>query len=257
MSRPLRVMSFNIRFGLAMDPLNRWGLRRDAVVETIRSAAPDTAGLQEVLWFQLWHLRRSLRQFASVGRGRRTFGRGEQTPVLARRDRFGFERHGHFWLSERPSVVGSIGWDATVARMCTWAVLSDRAAGRRFAVLNTHFDHRGPTAREQSARLLVGRLAQFEGLPVILTGDLNADEDSPTLDVLRGAGLRDTFRVARPEAQEAGTFHKFTGKARPAKIDYVMCDSSWTVLSADILREPVGGRWPSDHFPVVAELALR
>ncbi|MBT3668340.1 MAG: hypothetical protein HN548_12755, partial [Opitutae bacterium] len=37
----LRVMSFNIRLGVANDGKNRWDLRKDLVVETIRKYNPD------------------------------------------------------------------------------------------------------------------------------------------------------------------------------------------------------------------------
>jgi PhnB protein len=41
-----------------------------------------------------------------------------------------------------------------------------------------------------------------------------------------------------------------------AKIDFVLCDPSWRVLSATIIQDRPFGRWPSDHFPVITDLEL-
>ncbi|KAJ4461863.1 hypothetical protein PAPYR_1544 [Paratrimastix pyriformis] len=57
----------------------------------------------------------------------------------------------------------------------------DRTNGRVFVFANTHFDYLSPEARTQSAKLVLGRLGdlgQAGGIPVVLTGDLNAEPDS-------------------------------------------------------------------------------
>ena len=48
----VKVMSFNVRYGTAMDGDNSWPHRKDIVVETIRKYSPDLCGLQECLVFQ-------------------------------------------------------------------------------------------------------------------------------------------------------------------------------------------------------------
>ena len=45
-------MSFNIRLGVAKDGENRWDLRKELVVKTIREYTPDLLGLQEVFPMQ-------------------------------------------------------------------------------------------------------------------------------------------------------------------------------------------------------------
>ena len=50
-------MSFNIRLGVANDGENRWDLRKDLVVKTIRGYNPDLLGLQEVFPMQEEYLR--------------------------------------------------------------------------------------------------------------------------------------------------------------------------------------------------------
>lgn len=80
------------------------------------------------------------------------------------------------------------------------------------------------------------------------------DEDSEPLEVFRSAGLRDTFRDALPDATDVQTVHHYRDFVGTRKLDYIMRDERWQVLSAAIIREPARGRLPSDHFPVIAEL---
>ena len=64
----------------------------------------------------------------------------------------------------------------------------------------------------------------------------------------------DTFRALHPQAEPVGTFNGFAGKSDGDKIDYVFVEPKIMVLSAEILRTNVEGRYPSDHFPVTAIL---
>ncbi len=254
---PIRVMSFNIRYGTANDGENRWELRRDLVIETIQKHGPQILGVQEALALQMDALAEALPRFQVLGQGRLGGRQGEYAALLVDRERFEVEEHGDFWLSPTPEEVGSRGWDAALPRMCTWAVLRDLKTGARIRVLNTHFDHRGQQARLESTAVLIREGQLGADLPVIVTGDLNADEDSPPLSRLREAGLRDSFRAVHPEAEEVGTFNGFRGRTDGGKIDYVLVDSRWQVSRAEILRDNDEGRYPSDHFPVVADLVLR
>ena len=81
-SPALRVMTFNIRYGTARDGANRWELRKQHVVTTIREARPHLLGLQEALAFQLAYLRAELPGYASVGVGRGGGERGEFSCIM-------------------------------------------------------------------------------------------------------------------------------------------------------------------------------
>ncbi|MEM6799164.1 MAG: endonuclease/exonuclease/phosphatase family protein [Planctomycetota bacterium] len=79
-AEPLRVMTFNIRYGTANDGPNAWPRRRDAVVETIRRFDPDVLGVQEALAFQLDELQRSLTGLSAIGKGQDDGRRRGATP---------------------------------------------------------------------------------------------------------------------------------------------------------------------------------
>ena len=65
-----------------------------------------------------------------------------------------------------------------------------------------------------------------------------------------------TLLHSAASAQDVGTFNGFRGRTDGGKIDYVLVDSRWQVEGAEILRDNDEGRYPSDHFPVVADLVL-
>lgn len=256
-ARPLVVMSFNVRYGTATDGLDAWPLRSSALAARIHEAAPDVLGVQEALDFQVEFLERELSTHVRLGQGRDGGARGEHSALFVARARFDVLEHGDFWLSETPELVASVGWDAALTRMCTWARLRDRRSGLEFGVWNTHFDHRGPLARERSAQLIAARVAQRGGAHIVL-GDLNAGEDEPPLAALRAVGLVDSFRALHPSAKQVGTFHAFRGGLDGARIDFVLATADFTPLSASILSAPAAnGRWTSDHHPVVAAYGAR
>ncbi|MBD3236584.1 MAG: endonuclease [Candidatus Eisenbacteria bacterium] len=277
---PLRVMSFNIRYGSAADGENAWPQRREMVVETILRFDPDLLGLQECLAEQADDLQAALSGYAFFGAGRDDGQRaGEMCAILYRRARFEELAGGHFWLSETPSRPGSRGWDAACPRMVSWVRLAERgrAAGGALCFLNTHFDHRGSRARREAALLLRERLGDLCGsCAVIVTGDFNAPADAgesaPYRILLGEVGSRaeraprdaraprvlrpliDTYRALHPLAPGEGTYHGFRGERFGARIDWILATPDLHPLEAAIVSRGQAGRYPSDHFPVTAVL---
>lgn len=254
--RPVKIVSYNIRYGTADDGPDRWERRRGAVIELLRGQRPDVIGLQEALRFQIDEIREAMPGMAEVGGGRDD-GRagGEHSQILFDAGRFVLAEGGTFWLSETPRTPGSRSWGSAFPRICVWARLVDRATGAGLYVYNTHWDHVSQEARERSAAAIAAHAAA-RGVgadPVVILGDLNAGEENPAVAALREAGYRDAFRVLHPEAA-GGSFNAFrVGHEGGEKIDYVFVSPGLEVLSAEILRDRTPeGRWPSDHFPVTA-----
>jgi endonuclease/exonuclease/phosphatase family metal-dependent hydrolase len=260
---PLRVMTFNLRYDTPSDSGNAWPHRRDWVASLIRFHAPDVVGVQEALLHQLTDLDARVPEFARVGVGRAD-GRtgGEFSAILYRRNRLHLLDSGTFWLSPTPEIAGSKGWDAAIERVATWARVRDRRTGCRFLLVNTHFDHVGEMARQQSARLIRRRAAALaDGLPVILTGDLNAIPASEpyrimTRDTIAGTlPLRDAFSASRAgHYGPTSTWTDFRAIEPGRRIDYVLVSPGVTVLKHGILPDSWNGRFPSDHLPVVADV---
>ncbi len=260
----LRLLTFNVRYGLADDGANSWSYRRELVFDVIRDGAYDVVGLQEALPIQVAEIGEALAEFDVYYRTREVDpNEGEACALLFRRSRWHLlePESGTLWLSETPQEPGSKSWDSSLPRILTWASLEEKATGQRLNVINTHFDHRGAEARVRSAELVWRQAASLaESAPVVVMGDFNAGEDSEPLGVLTRSDPRltlvDSYRVVYPDAVDAGTFNSWRGEVSGEKIDGVLVDTRLRVLGAEILRDSVDGRFPSDHYPVSAVLGF-
>lgn len=203
--------------------------------------------------------------WARIGVGRQADGGGEYGAILYRTDRLDVLDEGTFWLSETPGVPGSKGWDAAIERIVTWGRFRDRRSGATLAVLNTHFDHAGQTARENSARLIADRLDDLaDGGPVVVIGDFNVTPDNPVYAVLTGGtGLRDArLASSTPPEGVAATWNGFGRDALERLIDFLFVRglevARFATRDETISGEPATAttRYPSDHFPVEATVEL-
>jgi endonuclease/exonuclease/phosphatase family metal-dependent hydrolase len=254
----LTVMSFNIRYGTANDGPDRWELRRGQLIDLLKAQNPDVIGVQEALHFQIDEILAALPDYRMVGVGRSDGGQGgEYAAIIYRASRLSVRRSSTFWLSDTPEVIKSNTWGAALERICSWALFDDKE-GTPFYAFNLHLDHVSQPSREKSVGLLLDRIAaRSPALPVVVTGDFNTGETNPATRAMLKS-FRDTFRVIHPDVTEAGTFNSFKpGTIGADKIDYVFVEPSTEVLSAEIVRTAVNGRYPSDHFPVVARIRFR
>jgi endonuclease/exonuclease/phosphatase family metal-dependent hydrolase len=262
----LRVMSYNVRNSRAQDNENAWPKRIDLFFEPILKFGPDLIGFQEVLGDQRDELMRRMSEYAFTGVARDDGkAKGEWCLIGYRKDRFTLVDKGDFWLSEKPTEAGSKSWDAALTRICSWTRLRDRVTGRELVYANTHFDHKGVVARQEASRVLSEQLAKIAaGVPAILTGDLNINEDNPAYSVLvrpttRGA-IRwiDSYRVAHPKRlPDEASFHGFKGTTTGSRIDFVFHTEHFSTIDAQIDRRSRDGRYPSDHYPVWAVLSVK
>lgn len=269
----LAVMTFNIRYGTANDGENRWDNRKGLACDVLRRHDPDIVGLQEALRFQIDEFRAAIPEYAEIGVGREDGKtKGEYCAILYRKDRLDLLDSGTFWLSDTPEVPGSTGWGNTITRICTWGRFARKDSGSVFYLFNVHLDHQSQPSREKSAVLLDRRIAARKHPdPVIVTGDFNAGEDNPAIRYLKrqaplvvevsapggsAGAFIDTFRALHADATDVGTFHSFNGDRSRAKIDYIFIQDGTEVLNTAIVHDNQDNRYPSDHYPVTAQIRL-
>ncbi|GAP12690.1 metal-dependent hydrolase [Longilinea arvoryzae] len=254
----IRIMSFNIRCSNCADGLNRWENRKPLVLARIQAFQPDLLGVQECRDDgQAGFLKAALPeyQFYGVQRGGGGETGVEMAPIFVRKECFQVLRAGHFWLSETPQIPGSIGWDATFARTAAWAELLHRPTGRRLVFLNTHFDLQ-PAAIAGAAHLLRGWAKKITpDLPLIVTGDFNSEKDSPAYRELTAEDrLHDVYRQAHPGEADAITFHGYGNPEAFKTIDWILGSRHFTTLSTSVDPWQNHNRYPSDHYPLRAEV---
>ena len=200
----IRIMSCNVRYLELRDFGKRsWFFRADKLVAKLARQKPGIIGFQEVTKWQYQYLVDSLQGYDSVITYRDDGKRSEGCPVFYHTDLYTLVDKGSFWLSETPEVM-SKDWGACCYRVCSYVILTDRASGENFVVFNTHLDHASDEARIKGIRVVLDKIAQFGGLPAVIMGDFNAEEDSVTYE-----NVTENFLDARYEAEQttdAGTF---------------------------------------------------
>ena len=246
----LRVVSFNLRNARAVDGWNSWPFRRRATAAVVRDLDPDVAGFQEAYRCQERYLLRALRRYTSVSEGRAGGGRGERCPVLHRSTALRVVTSRTRWYGDDPDRPGTVLPGATFPRIATLVELEHEATGRRFGVVNTHMDERLPVNRARSAEQLLGWLRP--DLPWLVIGDLNARPGEEALQHLVDGG----FRMAVPDGL-GGTAHRWKGGTGGSRIDYIFVSDGWDVIDGAVDHRRPGGRLPSDHWPIYADVRLR
>lgn len=258
----IRVMSYNIKFDDKADTVNGGDKRKDQVVNLVRFYEPDFLGTQEGLLHQLEYMENGLQNLKWIGAGR-TDGKneGEFSALFYNTNRFELVTNtdSTIWLSTTPDRP-SKSWDAALPRILTWGKFRNKNSEEEFFVFNTHFDHIGDTARAESARLIVETIQEVSnGFPVILTGDFNAMEESKPYAVLTGSDLKDAYKASTlPHVGPLFSFEGFDvlGPADKRRIDYIFVNDKVKVLKHAIISDFRDGRYPSDHLPVVADVAF-
>jgi endonuclease/exonuclease/phosphatase family metal-dependent hydrolase len=256
----LNVMSFNIRFGTANDGPNHWDLRQDMVVDLIKRHDPDVIGLQECLDFQAEFLVQRLPDYRFVGIGRDRNGGGEMTAVMYKHRMLNPVEVENFWLSETPQEPASNWHDSAITRLVTRVKFWHRGDERFFSVFNTHFDHVGEKARQESARLILSRINELPAEhPVILVGDFNATaEKAEAWTILTEGGLSDAWLTAEDRSGPVSTWGAFRpiDASSDRRIDWVLYRGPIRAESMMSIGDNVEGRFPSDHLPVQARLVI-
>jgi len=253
---PFRVMTYNIKYDDGDDAGNGWTVRKPWVIDLITYHSPTIFGVQEALHGQVEDINRAFPHFTYVGVGRDDGKQaGEYSPVFYDSTLFELINSGTFWLSETPGEV-SRGWDAALPRVCTFAELKDKN-GASFVVYNAHFDHVGVEARRNSVGVILGHYRNFyDGKRAVFMGDLNFTDVDPAYTKITDAGFRDARDLVQPYGPKA-TFNGFNWENIPERrIDYVFLRGEFEVLTFGVLTDSRYNRYPSDHFPVIAEVRL-
>lgn len=255
--KELKVMSYNIRLGVANDGTNSWQFRAPATPAMLEAQKPDVFGVQEAYDFQIAFMEEFCRNYESVGVGRENGKKeGEHMSIFWNKKTVSLLKWGTFWLSETPEEP-SMGWDAACKRTATWALMKDKKTGRKFYFVNTHLDHVGKQAQKNGLKLIVDRIATInpQGYPMVLTGDFNIRPDNPALADLDK--IMQSARKIAPKTDNRNTFNGWSVKKTAEVIDYIYvsgfsaCNEYRTVTDKYLERPFV-----SDHYPIVARLVF-
>jgi len=247
------IISYNIRNSGANDGINSWENRKDLTINMINQEKPDLICMQEVLNDQLEFVYDELPNYDFLGVGRDDgVKKGEFMAIFYRNDKYEVLENDNFWLSETPDEV-SRGWDGMCRRIVTWGHFKNITTGKSFFCFNTHLDHKGVIAREESIKLIVSKIEELTKAsdePIFLTGDFNA-----TIDNLIFTPLINYMKQARKDAPVSDSKYTYNnyglGTENQSVIDHIFYLNA-VPLSFTTLDGSYGEGYISDHFPVKA-----
>lgn len=250
----IKVMSYNIRLSsgtIEADSIYHWQHRKQASLNLMHEENPTVFGLQEACPDQMDYMVENLPEYGYIGVGRDDGKRkGEFMSIFYKKEEVEFIDGGTFWLSETPDQV-SKGWDAACFRTCTWALLKKKDTGKKFVYMNTHLDHMGKVAREESIKLIVERAEKLTGgkLPVFITADFNSPTSNAIFKPMQEAML--DARVEAPVTDDRGTLNCWGTTPPGVVIDHVFFRGA-EAQKFEVLRDKdYGAPYVSDHYPVM------
>ncbi|MHC4945353.1 MAG: endonuclease/exonuclease/phosphatase family protein [Planctomycetota bacterium] len=254
----MRAMTFNLRFENDRDGPDGWSFRRDMVVEIVTRYEPDLLATQEGKCTQLRFLEEQLPAYRMHAPGRVEDDTCQYPSLFFLHRKFHALEGGEFWLSKTPEIHRSKDWDSAFPRMMHHLRLRASDEETELWVVATHLDHIGGQARYNQAKIIRDWLKAREG-PKIVMGDFNDSPDSRVHDVLTQAdsGLSDTWeKLGRKEDKDSLTHHGFKGIPAKTRMDWILASSEIDVKDARIIKDQFNGRYPSDHFPYMADLEI-
>jgi endonuclease/exonuclease/phosphatase family metal-dependent hydrolase len=248
----IRVLTWNIHCGQDEGPPWKrfdWRARKQPLRIAVGEAGPDILNVQEATPEQVAFLEAALPGHRRVGEGRDGGNNGEHCAIYFSRERFKQLDAGTFWLEE-PIDQPRPGSAFSVKRICTWVRIRDRVSGRVLRVYNTHLPLT-EAPRLTGSRIILAQIAAGDPTDaVLLTADFNAGPEVPSRRLFAEAGLNDTGGSSGRR-----TFQIYgIGISR---LDGILIDSHWNVNRHHILDAKPHNTFPSDHFGVLADLALR
>lgn len=257
-----KVLSFNVRMSHGNDGINKWENRTDLILKTLDEINVDVIGMQEVTSEQFLFFKENLKNYSFYGVGRKDGKLEDEIMAIFYNNKYELLMDSTIWLSETPAVIGSKSWDAALYRTVSWLKLKDKESGIQWMFYNTHFDHRGVQAREESAKVIMKLIADTNhGLPAVLLGDFNITKEQKPYEILTSSWkgcyqLKDARSIT--ESPHKGGEITATGfKDNYGKIiDFIFVSDGIKVKSHQYLNVKEGEIFISDHYPVEAELKI-
>ncbi|KAG9455866.1 hypothetical protein H6P81_000374 [Aristolochia fimbriata] len=294
MSVSLTVMTLNLLEDQLHESPNSWEKRRGLCIRVINCYSPMILCTQQGTKQQLDFLQQALLGYDQFGISRRGSQdtSDEHCTIFYDKEKVELLEGGTFWLSESPSVPGSISWGSLVPCIATWAIsfMLVEPPGFSFQIVNTNMDELSPRARRRGALLTWQHIASLPpSLPVVYCGGFNTQKESTTGRFLLGRSrehgvvgdMRDAWPSARVRKNVSliRTYHGFKGnkqgvleflklifralclcwdrQTQDLHIDWILYRGRALIpVSCEVVDDNESGLYPSSHYPIFSEFML-
>ncbi|MBQ9138729.1 MAG: endonuclease/exonuclease/phosphatase family protein [Alistipes sp.] len=267
-----RIMSANIRItGLEADEVDgrRWDDRKRYMIDIIRSYKPDVVMMQEVIYDSYAYCKQQLKEYYAFG-----FEGPEMDPytegyhligknvIFLRKSRYEIVSAGCYWLSDDPTMAGSISWNTNRARHANWVRVVDKKTGKQLRLIDIHLDHKSKEAKLNQAKMIVREAAQYQdSFPQIICADMNSRKYEEQVVHFTTNGWTDCYDALHNGVEFGHTAHAFEGINRPqrpgkGRIDYILTKGAAKALSCEVITDHKGNMYPSDHYFMLARIVI-
>lgn len=272
MDTPLRVITFNLKRDLPFFRSHRWAQRREIAAELCRRSKADLIGVQELMP----DMRRDLEEllageYAIAGFGRyygtRHTNEDEHSDILVRAG------------TGRTAILQDLlalqpGPNSTAAGDC-WLPIPGSALWRRSVcgIRDAASGYSIPTSTTSPARPGIWQPGSFystcrswiSGSPCPncswgtstppMTAAVSAFSEKTCTSIRSGS--RTPMKNTTACAPIPITALPGRVKAGRSPIDYIFASEEFEILSSRISTFSLDGEYPSDHFPLIADLVLK
>lgn len=261
-----RIATYNVHYIIDRPGDGRWSLggwedRKEPLAVAVGALEADVIGFQEMETFggesvaernlALDWLLAEHPQYSAGAVGDPTEFPSTQ-PILFRSKRFTLRDQGWFFFSNTPDVLYSRTFNGSYPAFASWVVLEDRTTEQTFRAVNLHTDFRSYQNRKRSLALVRERVTPWveAGETVFVLGDFNAWRGSHLHGELETVG----FHFA---TTTAATYHFDRGLNLFPAIDHIAATPDVQFVGPSVVvQRQFAGQWPTDHYPVVADVTL-
>lgn len=257
MTTAIKVATFNLRRDFFLDFKYRWNVRSNIAADIIKQSCADIIGVQELLPIMKDDLKSKLNGYNFIGKGRCKKQLHEHSDIIINNSRLELDSFETFWLSRKPDIPGSRLMTAMFPRICTAAVV--KHDDKYIRVYNTHLDNISHWARMYSVDLILDNIKHYNKscrLPVIITGDFNARPDSKVISKLMNNNIINLTNVYTGGGTYHGGMSYKRDKFYKRQYDYIFVSDDINVNDVYLDKTVHDNIFPSDHYPLIAELAL-
>jgi endonuclease/exonuclease/phosphatase family metal-dependent hydrolase len=255
----MKILSCNIRDARADDGDNNWAFRKKACITLLRQQQADVICFQEMRHNQQHDIAAALPEYKTTGLAEAPPALDAPNTLFYRNSCFRLLAQSGCWLSDTPDTSGSRSWGSAYIRLANWVLLQHTVSNTRIRIINTHLEDDNPAVAAQQVQVMTQHIPPANaGELQIITGDMNSDASSPALQFLFDNGWHDTYNTVHHTHNPGYTFHAFQGEqysgATLGKIDWILTREHTHVLAAEIIRDRIESRFPSDHYFISATI---
>lgn len=249
----LKICSSNIRFDNPKDGTHDWAGRRQILSNFLNSINFDLLGTQEGLRPQIEDLLSLVGNLNLSDKHRDWIIDRMYPSIFFNPHKLTVIDSGDIWLSETPHIPASKSFGSAFPRLCTWAKFSNDLIH-----INVHLDHLQTNTRQEQIKVLSHEIKKINNCKyTILTGDFNEGPQEEVMKIIVSElGLYDPWQSLNNP--EEASHHDFSGASEGGlRIDWILLSKNISCEKIQLYKGSVNEIYPSDHYPVFAEVTLK